>query len=132
MTLAPFLAAGPVAQAHALAAFAALALGAAQFALPKGGGRHRLLGWSWIALMAAVCLSSFGIHGQRQIGPFSWIHGLSLATLGLLALAVVHARRGRIASHRWTMIGLFAGALVVTGLFTLAPGRVMHAVVFGA
>jgi uncharacterized membrane protein len=29
------------------------------------------------------------------------------------------------------MIGIFAGALVVAGLFTLVPGRIMHAVVFG-
>ncbi len=30
------------------------------------------------------------------------------------------------------MIGLFLGALVVAGLLTLVPGRVMHEVVFGA
>jgi uncharacterized membrane protein len=30
------------------------------------------------------------------------------------------------------MIYLFLGALVIAGLFTLVPGRVMHKVVFGA
>jgi uncharacterized membrane protein len=29
------------------------------------------------------------------------------------------------------MIAIFTGALVVAGLFTLLPGRIMHAVVFG-
>jgi len=29
------------------------------------------------------------------------------------------------------MLGLFAGALVVAGTFTLLPGRIMHSVVFG-
>jgi uncharacterized membrane protein len=29
------------------------------------------------------------------------------------------------------MIGLFTGALVIAGVFTLLPGRIMHAVVFG-
>jgi uncharacterized membrane protein len=29
------------------------------------------------------------------------------------------------------MIAIFVGALVVAGLFTLMPGRIMHAVVFG-
>jgi uncharacterized membrane protein len=29
------------------------------------------------------------------------------------------------------MVVLFLGALVVAGLFTLLPGRIMHAVVFG-
>ncbi|MCP1731003.1 putative membrane protein [Bradyrhizobium elkanii] len=29
------------------------------------------------------------------------------------------------------MIGIFFGALLIAGLFTLMPGRIMHAVVFG-
>ncbi len=29
------------------------------------------------------------------------------------------------------MIGLFAGALVIAGAFTLVPGRIMYRVVFG-
>jgi uncharacterized membrane protein len=29
------------------------------------------------------------------------------------------------------MIGLFGGALVVAGLLTFLPGRIMHAVAFG-
>jgi len=33
--------------------------------------------------------------------------------------------------HRRVMIGIFSGALVIAGLFTLLPGRIMHAVVFG-
>jgi uncharacterized membrane protein len=30
------------------------------------------------------------------------------------------------------MILIFTGALVVAGLFTLLPGRIMHQVVFGS
>ena len=29
------------------------------------------------------------------------------------------------------MISIFAGALMVAGLFTLVPGRIMHDVLFG-
>jgi uncharacterized membrane protein len=29
------------------------------------------------------------------------------------------------------MIGLFCGALLIAGLFTLMPGRIMHKVLFG-
>ena len=29
------------------------------------------------------------------------------------------------------MISIFGGALIIAGLFTLMPGRIMHAVVFG-
>jgi uncharacterized membrane protein len=29
------------------------------------------------------------------------------------------------------MVGLFVGALVIAGVFTFLPGRIMHAVAFG-
>jgi len=48
-----------------------------------------------------------------------------------LPIAVLHARRHRVAAHRTAMMSLFIGALVIAGAFTLLPGRVMHAVVFG-
>ena len=131
MSLQPLLAAGPTVLVHASAAFAAVAIGALQFVLRKGTARHRALGWLWIAAMAGVALSSFGIHGLRQLGPFSWIYAISLFTLATLGIAIAHARAGRVAAHRWTMVGLYSGALVITGLFTLVPGRIMHAVLFG-
>jgi uncharacterized membrane protein len=46
-------------------------------------------------------------------------------------LAVLHARRHNVSAHRKAMMSIFFGALVVAGLFTLLPGRIMHAVVFG-
>ncbi|AWN45027.1 hypothetical protein DK419_00680 [Methylobacterium terrae] len=131
MTLHPLLQASPVIQVHAAAAVAALVLGALQFGLRRGGRRHRLMGKFWVGLIALVALSSFGISGLRQVGPFSWIHGLSVFTLGGLVLAVAFARQGRIVAHRRAMIGLYLGALVITGLFTLLPGRIMGHVVFG-
>ncbi|MGX7704482.1 DUF2306 domain-containing protein [Methylobacterium sp. Gmos1] len=131
MTLQPLLQASPVIQVHAAAALAALVLGALQFGLRRGGGRHRLIGRIWAGSMAVVALSSFGIAGLRQVGPFSWIHLLSVLTLAGLVRAVVYARRGNIRAHRWAMIGLYLGALVLTGLFTLLPGRIMGHVVFG-
>jgi uncharacterized membrane protein len=131
MTLQPFLQASPVIQAHVAAALAALVLGALQFGLRRGGGRHRLMGRLWVGLMAVVALSSFGISGLRQVGPFSWIHLLSVLTLAGLVRAVLYARQGNIRAHRWAMIGLYLGALVITGLFTLLPGRIMGHVVFG-
>lgn len=124
-----FLNAPLLTQWHAVAALTALLLGSAQLLMPKGGGRHRAIGYAWLGLMAMVALSSFGITGAS--GRYSWIHLISIFTLAMLPLAVLHARRGRIAAHRWSMIGLFLGALVITGLFTLLPGRLMHNVVFG-
>ena len=116
---------------HAFAAMAAFVLGLVQFAAPKGTLPHRTIGWIWVLLMAAVAASSFWIHQIRLVGPWSPIHLLSIFTLVMLPLAVWRAHRHRVTDHRRIMIAIFAGALVVAGLFTLLPGRIMHAVVFG-
>jgi uncharacterized membrane protein len=81
--------------------------------------------------MAVIAISSFWIHDIRLIGPFSPIHLLSIFTLAILPLAVWHARRHRVERHRKAMTSIFVGALVIAGLFTLLPGRIMHHVVFG-
>lgn len=131
MSLAPLLNAAPAIQAHAFAALAAFALGTFQLAAPKGTLRHRTTGWIWIVLMVIVAATSFWIHDLRVWGPWSPIHLLSIFTLAMLPLAVLHARRHRVGSHRNAMIAIFTGALVVAGVFTFMPGRIMHAVAFG-
>ena len=131
MSLAPLLEASGTIPLHAFAAMAAFALGIVQFAAPKGTLPHRTVGWVWVGLMAIVAASSFWIHEIRLLGPWSPIHLLSIFTLIVLPIAVWRARRHRIADHRRIMILIFVGALVIAGLFTFLPGRVMHAVVFG-
>ena len=131
MNLAPLLAAPAVIQIHAFAALGAFALGAVQLAAAKGTIPHRTIGWIWAALMLAVVVSSFFIHTIRLWGPFSPIHLLSILTLALLPLAVWRARQYDVRKHRRAMLGLFVGALVIAGVFTFLPGRIMHAVVFG-
>jgi uncharacterized membrane protein len=131
MSLAPLLDAAPEIPVHAFAAMAAFALGIVQFAAPKGTLPHRTVGWIWVGLMAIVAVSSFWIHEIRLLGPWSPIHLLSIMVLGLLPVAVVAARRHNVSRHRKTMIGIFTGGLVIAGLFTFLPGRIMHAVVFG-
>ncbi|HEY6703596.1 MAG TPA: DUF2306 domain-containing protein [Xanthobacteraceae bacterium] len=130
MSLAPLLNAEPAIQLHAFTAMAAFALGAVQLSAPKGTLPHRTAGWIWVALMVIVAVSSFFIHDLRIWDAWSPIHLLSVFTLAMLPLAVMHARRHRVDRHRRAMIAVFVGALVIAGLFTLAPGRIMHAVVF--
>jgi len=131
MTLAPLLAASPAIQVHAFAAVAAFFLGSVQLLAPKGTVPHRLFGWFWAALMGTVAVISFFIHELRLWGMWSPIHLLSIFVLIVLPLAVLHARRKDVRRHQRTMIGLFAGALVIAGFFTFLPGRIMHAVMFG-
>jgi uncharacterized membrane protein len=131
MVLKPLLDAAPVVQVHAVAAMGAFMLGAVQLAAPKGTLPHRTLGWIWVVLMVLIAASSFWIHEIRLVGPFSPIHLLSIFTLVMLPLAVLQARRHNVDRHRKAMTTIFVGALVVAGLFTLLPGRIMHAVIFG-
>jgi uncharacterized membrane protein len=131
MSLAPLLNASAVIQVHAFAAMAAFALGIVQITAPKGTLPHRSIGWVWVVLMVLVAGSSFWIHELRMFGPFSLIHGLSIFTLVMLPLAVLHAHRHHVAQHRTAMLLIFTGALVIAGAFTFLPGRIMHAVVFG-
>jgi uncharacterized membrane protein len=131
MSLAPLLDAAPAIPLHAFAAMAAFGLGLVQFAAPKGTLPHRIIGWIWVGLMAMVAISSFWIHQIRLLGPWSPIHLLSIFTLIVLPLGVWRAHHHDIANHRRIMIFIFAGALVIAGLFTLVPGRIMHSVVFG-
>jgi uncharacterized membrane protein len=131
MSFAPLLDAAPAIPLHALAAMAAFVLGVVQFAAPKGTMPHRAIGAIWVALMTMVAISSFWINQIRLVGPWSPIHLLSIFTLLMLPLAIWKAHTHQVAAHRRIMIYLFSGALVVAGLFTLVPGRIMHAVVFG-
>jgi uncharacterized membrane protein len=132
MTLAPLLQASPAIQIHAFTAMTAFALGVIQLAAPKGTLPHRTLGWIWVTLMLVVGISAFFIHQLRVWGEWSPIHLLAIYTLIMLPVAVLAAHRHEVARHRRAMIGLFVGALVIAGLFTLWPGRIMHAVVFGS
>jgi uncharacterized membrane protein len=131
MSLAPLLDAPPAIPLHALAAVAAFALGIVQFAAPKGTLPHRTVGWIWVGLMVTVAASSFWIHQLRLFGPWSPIHLLSIFTLLVVPLAVWRARRHDVSGHRRIMIFTFVGALVVAGLFTVVPGRIMNSVIFG-
>ena len=133
MSLAPLLDASSAIQAHAFAAMSAFALGIVQLSAPKGTLPHRTIGWIWVALMVVVGVSSFFIHGLRVFfGLWSPIHLLSIFTLVALPLAVLAAHRHAVDRHRRAMISIFVGGLVVAGLLTFAPGRIMHAVAFGS
>lgn len=118
----------PVVVVHALLAATALVVGAGLLSGRKGHLAHRIGGWIWVACMATVAGISFAI---RRPEGFSWIHGLSVFTLVALAGAVIAARAHRVAAHRKGMISIYVGALLVTGLFTLLPGRLLGSALWG-
>lgn len=126
-----FFSAEPPIPLHALGALLALIIGAVQLLSVKGSVRHKYLGRVWVLLMVFVAASSFFIYELKVWGNYSPIHLLSAWTIFALWLGVFLARRGNIRSHKMVMISMYFLALVLTGLFTLLPGRLMHHVIFG-
>ncbi|MGA2042730.1 MAG: DUF2306 domain-containing protein [Roseiarcus sp.] len=129
MTLAPLLASPATVIVHTILATAALVLGAAVLFLRKGTPLHRRLGTIWAGSMMIAAAISLGI-GSVNPGHFSFIHLLSAMTLVNIPYAIWMRRRGAVRAHAIAMTSNYAG-LLAAGAFTLVPGRIMHAVVFG-
>ena len=117
---------------HLVSVIPAVPLGAYVLVRHKGDRLHRLLGRTWAGLMMIAALSSFGLHGALglQGGRLSWIHLLSILTLVAIPRGVMQAIRGDITRHRRTMMRVYA-ALVIAGLFTFLPGRLLGIWLFG-
>lgn len=109
---------------HLVAAFAAITSGALVLLLPgKGGRRHRLLGWTWVASMLVLNATALAIY--RLFGGFGPFHAMALASLlGVLAgvLSGSRARRSRlqrtpadrstwVARHYYWMTFSYAGLI---------------------
>ncbi len=130
MNIAPLLAASPAIQVHLGSTLAALVLGTIVLWRPKGNAGHKLLGRCFVALMLAASFSSFFIL-EIFPGSFSPIHILSLVTPLGLAAAIYAARRGNFRWHRRAMLMVYWSGLILAGLFTLLPGRLLGRLLFG-
>jgi len=128
MNIEAFLAAPWHIQLHAASAIAAVLLGAVQLVAPKGTLPHRQLGYVWVALMLTVAITAIFI---RTSGSFSWIHIFVPLTLFGVAGLIIQARKGLVAKHRGTVLGVYLGALLIPGAFSFLPGRLMHTVAMG-
>ena len=107
---------------HLASVIPAIPLGGYILLNRKGDGRHRVLGRIWGVMMLAAALSSFALHGLT--GRLSWIHILSIVVVIMIPRAVIQAMKHDIRGHRRTMTLTYLG-LVVAGLFTFLPGRLL-------
>jgi uncharacterized membrane protein len=90
------------------------------------------MGRVWVGLMLIVATSAIFINEIRLIGPFSPIHIFVVMTYLGLWEAIREIRRGNVLGHQAAMKSLYLGALLLTGAFTLLPGRRMQQMLFGA
>ena len=122
--MSPILRASPVVQIHIYTALVAIGLGAVMMLSRKGARFHRIAGWVWVALLLVVAGSSLfitGLNGDR----WSLIHLLSGWTLIVSPLALLAARRHKVAQHRRAMMGIFYGGVLVAGALAFIPGRIL-------
>ncbi|GJL94370.1 MAG: membrane protein [Hyphococcus sp.] len=139
MSLQPLLEAPWIIQVHAFGAMAAFLLGVIQFAAPKGTLPHKSLGVVWILLMTSIAVSSIFIRpafypGLPMTQWFGPIHLLTLLTFWGIAQGAYFLIKGgpTLKAHKGPFIGIFIGGLVIAGGLAFLPGRIMHAVAFGA
>ena len=135
MSLAPLLQAPLTVRIHVATVLPAFVIGTYLiFFSRKGAPHHRALGYVYLALMTITAVDALFIHVLMPDSPvfgFSPVHLFSALTL----LGVVNALRGawahNIALHRYAMLGVYIGGILIAGSLTFIPGRIMHAVVFG-
>ena len=128
---------------HATLALLAVPLGLYIFLTRKGTQQHRMLGQIWVIFLILVSLTAIFITSpmtEKLINPnlFSWIHLFIPFTLGLLLYSIWNIKKYKRTkierykySHMYSMIGVYVGALLITGAFTLMPGRFFHHILFG-
>ena len=100
----------------------------------KGTPAHKFLGKIYMGLMlftAFVTLFMEAVVGPKFLNHFGFIHLLSLLVLYTVPTSYRAIRVGNIKLHKHKMVGLYVGALLVAGAFTLSPGRLIHSWLFG-
>jgi uncharacterized membrane protein len=133
----------PTIAVHLTASLAALALGpvalwarrghAARIATTQRPRLHRAAGYAWVTLMLLSALSALFIRDFQlpNVWGYTPIHLFVPYTLGGLFLAFAHLSQGNLTGHRKTMLGLYLGACVGAGIFTLLPSRYLGQLVWG-
>ncbi len=87
----------------------------------------RAAGYAWVTCMLGAALSGLFIRDFNlpNIWGYTPIHLLIPLTFVSLYRAFRYLADGNIAGHRQTMQWLYGMACVVTGAFTLLPGRLL-------
>jgi len=100
----------------------------------KGSGQHKFLGRIYMVLMLFTAVVT--LFMSAQVGPtlfnhFGFIHLLSVLVLYSVPSAYFAIKAGDVKKHKFRMIALYVGGMLVAGGFTLVPGRFLGDLLFG-
>ena len=122
---------------HAFFALIAVPVGLYIFLTKKGTSAHKFVGRFWVAVLMIVSVTAIFIQ-EIIPGQFSLIHLLIPWTIASLIYSIWSIRKFKETKltkhkygHMFSMIGVYIGALIVAGAFTLMPGRFFHTIFFG-
>jgi uncharacterized membrane protein len=122
---------------HAAFALLAVPLGLYVLLTKKGNKQHRILGRIWVTFLIIVSLTAIFIQAINP-GKYSLIHLLIPWTIGSMIYSIWNIKKFKKTkierykfAHMYSMIGVYVGALLITGTFTLMPGRFFHHILFG-
>lgn len=124
-----FTGVGLAIQIHMVAALTALCLGIVMFSRQKGTPSHKMIGRIFAILMFLTAFSAIFIRHLNN-GKFSWIHIFVIVTFVALFETFYYIRKGDVKRHKQAVTGLFFGALLIPGFFSLMPGRTMWMLFF--
>jgi uncharacterized membrane protein len=89
-----------------------------------------MIGRLFLALMLITAIAAIFIR-EINGGHFSWIHIFVPITFFASWEAVHFIRKGNLKRHKRAVKGLFFGALLIPGVLSFMPGRIMYLLVFG-
>ena len=121
---------------HAFFALMAVPLGLYIFLTKKGTAKHKCFGRIWVAWLLIISVTAVFIQ-EITPGEYSFIHLLIPLTIGSLIYSIWSIRKFKKTalqkykySHMSSMIGVYVGALILAGAFTLMPGRLFYEILF--
>jgi uncharacterized membrane protein len=127
----------PIIAIHMSAAIGAIVTGPVALWARKGAKQrprlHRAFGYAWVTLMLATAISAVFIrdHKLPNIEGFTPIHLLVPVVFFSLFGAFWMLARGNVGGHARIMQRLYVLACIVTGFFTLLPGRYLGDLLWG-
>lgn len=103
--------------------------------IKKGTPFHVVSGRVYMILMILTSLIALlmpaHVGGYKLFNHFGWLHIFSVVTLVTVPRSYWAIKSGNVKSHKWSMILLYVGAILIAGSFTLMPGRYLHTLFWG-